>query len=446
MHQLWSRNLVDYDSPIESYTLHPLVREFATTQQREAEAGVFRRYAKYYAQIATDIESLYLQGGDQMLEGLDIFDQERSHIEASWIWAKAQGEDTLLLQFLCIVGHTGLVRYHIRHEYIPRAEETLAAARRLKRRGDECHLLNVLGSAYRSLGDLPTAISYYKKALELLRTVRKQSNEVSVLGNLGNAYLNLGDRKQATKHYKRSLNTARKRQDVRGESAALGQLGLAHAESGEYDHAIALYEQSLTIARQHRYRDYEEEILTGLGTVYLEQGELENARAVCEGALHIIQETGNRRDEGYAYLLLGKITAAEQSEQPEQAEQSPPQAEDHYHTALTIAREIGDKRMEGRVLQANGALALTQQQGAYAQSLLEEALAIAQATGDRRGEAMSSWQLGVLLQQQTPAALEQAVELMQVRVAYEQAIDHPAAADHQQQVAAVRQAAITRGQ
>lgn len=430
MRNLVMRHLIAYEGETESYSMHPLVgRVVANMLSDEEQQALQQRYAKYYAELATEIESLYLKGGDDLLEGLDIFDQERVHIETSWNWAHTHQRDTLLLTFLCIVGHTGLLRYHLSTEYIPQAEQALAAARRLKRRAEECHILNVLGSAHRSLGDLQASIEYYQQALRLVQSVRKQTNEVSILGNLGNAYLALGDVKQAMKHYKRSLNLARKRKDVRGESAALGQIGLAFAEQGKTTSAMEHYEQSLDISRQCRYRDYEAETLTGMGAVSLDMQELEQAVTLCTNALTMCQEMGNRRDEGYALMTLGRAYAA----RSEFAH-----AREHHEAAQAIASEVGDRRLENRILGALGEVELAQVNIAAAIRYLEDAYAIACAIGDRRGRVMSAWFLGLAL---TIAYTDEEVRarayaLMQERIAYEQAIEHPAAQEHLEMVSA----------
>lgn len=57
----------------------------------------------------------------------------------------------------------------------------------------------------------------------------------------------------------------------------------------------------------------------------------------------------------------------------------------------------------------------------------EQALAIAQEIGDRRGEALTSWNLGLEYEDSDPA---RAVELMQSLVNYEREIGHPDAEAH----------------
>jgi tetratricopeptide (TPR) repeat protein len=419
-------NLVTYEPHEERYGLHPVVRAFALAHLGDALPFYRRRYARYYTDIAADVENLYFQGGEQMLEGLALFDCERVHIEAGWAWACEDEDDNVLLNYVCMIGHTGLLRYHVRDEFLPRAEQALKAAQRLKRRGDECHALNVLGSAYRMLGEPQHALDLYQRALSIFRKVKKLGTEGAVLRNMGNAYLGMGEVQQAVKHYRRSLKLAEKVKDVREQSDALGKLGLAYAEQGELQKAIQYYEQSLGLAREFRYRDFEGELLGNLGVAYIELGQPDEAIRLCEQARTIVCDMGNRRDEGYILNFLGMAytVSGDYQHANEVAEQ-----------ALRIAREVGDRRLEGRVLNSLGDNALAQ--GAVDQAIvfLEQALELAQAVHDRHGEVMSSWNLGRALKQQGDGSLAaRSTELMQVRVAYEQAIGHPVAAEHAAQV------------
>jgi len=68
---------------------------------------------------------------------------------------------------------------------------------------------------------------------------------------------------------------------------------------------------------------------------------------------------------------------------------------------------------------------------------LQAALAAAQRRGDRRGEAMGSWNLGLAYEQLGDVA--RAVEAMQLRVDYEREIGHPDAERHAARVEELRQ-------
>jgi tetratricopeptide (TPR) repeat protein len=62
----------------------------------------------------------------------------------------------------------------------------------------------------------------------------------------------------------------------------------------------------------------------------------------------------------------------------------------------------------------------------------EQALAIAREIGDRQGEGIRAWNLGLLYEKDDP---EKAVALMSIYVEYEEEIGHPDAQADAQQVA-----------
>ena len=69
----------------------------------------------------------------------------------------------------------------------------------------------------------------------------------------------------------------------------------------------------------------------------------------------------------------------------------------------------------------------------------EQYLAIAREIGDRRGEAIASWNLGLAYEEESD--LPCAIATMQVCVDYEEEIGHPDAAADAQRVAELRQRA-----
>jgi hypothetical protein len=64
----------------------------------------------------------------------------------------------------------------------------------------------------------------------------------------------------------------------------------------------------------------------------------------------------------------------------------------------------------------------------------QQALAISREIGDRRGEAFTCWNLGLLYEESEPA---RAVELMSICVAYEREIGHPHAEADAERVAEI---------
>jgi tetratricopeptide (TPR) repeat protein len=153
---------------------------------------------------------------------------------------------------------------------------------------------------------------------------------------------------------------------------------------------------------------------------------METAITYLQQALAIAREVGDKRGEGNrlgnlgsAYYRLGKVETAVT----------------HYQEALALAREIGDKNREGNWLGGLAIAYIKLKNLEGAKSHNEEAIIIAKTLGDRKNEAIHSWNLGLLLEEDDPA---QAIALMSRRVAYEEEIGHPKAATHAERVAAIR--------
>jgi tetratricopeptide (TPR) repeat protein len=154
-------------------------------------------------------------------------------------------------------------------------------------------------------------------------------------------------------------------------------------------------------------------LLGKLGILYYSLGEVARAVEYYEDALTIAREIGDRRGEGNrlgnlgnAYRALGEVA----------------RAIEYYEQALAIAREIGDRRGEGNSLGNLGNAYSALGEVSRVIEYYEEALAIAREIGDRRGEAFCCWNLGLLYEDADPA---RAARLMQVCVDYEREIGHP---------------------
>jgi tetratricopeptide (TPR) repeat protein len=237
----------------DRWELHPLLRDFAATRPPVDEAS-HARMARHYVQVARAAENLFLQGGENILRGLELFDLERSHIEAGQAWVAAHAGSNQEAARLCndypnAGAHCLSLRQHPQ-EWIQWLEAALVAARRLEdRRGEEYHLGN-LGNAYFSLGEAQRAIEYYERALTIGREIGDRRGEGKGLGALGTAYAALGEAQRAIEFYDQALAIGREIGDRRGEENWLGNLGNAYRNLGETRRAIEYYEQALDISRE----------------------------------------------------------------------------------------------------------------------------------------------------------------------------------------------------
>ena len=374
------------------YRNHDLSRVFADARLSDTKREAARqRHAAHYANVLEAANESYLQGDEELLRGLRLFDREWGNIQAGQAWAAARSSEDDEAAELCSAypnagAHCLALRQHPR-ERAGWLEVAVAAARRRKDRSGEARHLGNLGSAYAALGETRRAIEYHEGALAIDREIGDRRGECQDLGNLGLDYAALGETRRAIEYYEQTLAIAHEIGERRDEGNTLGNLGNAYAALGETRRAIEHYEQVLAIAR----------------------------------------EMGDRLSEGTSHGSLGLAYAALGETR---------RAIEYYEDALAIDREIGDRRGEGEDLDNLGLAYAALGETRRAIEHHEEALAIAGEIGDRPGEAKASWNLGLLLEQE--GELGRAVDLMQVSANYERSIGHSDAEKHAAYLAALR--------
>ena len=310
-------SMVEWNVESDRYRLHDLAREFAWRQLPAVERDAAQlRHARHYREVGDAADKLYLQGGENVLRGLQLFDRERAHMEAAFDFlasslspapsgGKGWGEGArdfaaLLVALVDAVVYTGQeLRFHPRQR-IQWLEAQRDAARITKHRQAEGNALGNLGLAYADLGEPRKAIEFYEQGLVIDREIGDRRGEGTDLGNLGIVYKNLGEPRKAIEFYEQQLKIVREVGDRRGEGNALGNLGNAYANLGEARKAIELYEQDLAIRHEIGDRRGEGNALGNLGSAYASLGEPRKAIEFYEQQMEIVREIGDRRGEGNA--------------------------------------------------------------------------------------------------------------------------------------------------
>lgn len=388
-------SLIDFIPPISSkegrYHFHDLVRIFADSRLSLDDRIVSQqRHANHYKNVLAIAEGLFLQGGENTIAGLDLFDLESINIKAGHAWAeqyiikqpngmKEIGSE-LALHLTCdypLVGNQLLDSRLDPKEKIRWIESAIVAAQQLKDRGSECIHLNNLGRVYAKLGETHKAIESYKQALDISRLIGDPKRESDALQNLGNAYAKLGEINKVIDSFERALAIAHEIQDRDRESTILVDLGVAYFDLGEICKAIELYEQHLAIIRKTGDRIEECNTLYRIGQAYAALGENLKAFESHEQALKISRAIQYRKGEGInlrslglAYKNFGQIR----------------KAIDFYEQALEISLEIGDRIEEANILNDLGSAYKNLGEIQDAIKHYEDAFDIFHKIGDRKGE------------------------------------------------------------
>ncbi len=227
---LVSRNLVLFDEKEERFRLHDLFRELAREGLTDASEYVAaKRHAGHFLAVAAAAEDRYNEGNEGVLDGLRLFDRERTHIETGQAWAAAHAEDdgeaALLAQdYPLRAAHILDLRRHAR-DRIAWLKTSAQAARQLGNKEQEGLALGNLGNAYSALGETRKAIEYYDQQLGITRETGDRRGEGIVLHNRADEFAKLDRREEAIADARAALAI---REEIEDPNAEKTRQMLAH--------------------------------------------------------------------------------------------------------------------------------------------------------------------------------------------------------------------------
>ncbi|MCY1145420.1 tetratricopeptide repeat protein [Actinoplanes sp. Pm04-4] len=294
--QLRADHLVQPSTP-GRFTLHDLVRVYATTRAHDKDAPAVRRAA------LTRLFDHYMARAADKRTTPAWLDTERSNLIAVAVHAATNGWPA----------------------------HTTRLARTLNR--------------YLRGGYHTEALTLHGHALVAARHTGDRTAQAHALMSVGVAHLRQARAEAAADHLHRALSLFRQLGDRSGEARARTNLGFMDEQSGRLARAGAQYRQALTLARLTGHRRAEVFALYGLGRVDLRSGRFEPAAEHLGQALELCRQLGHRIGEasvldsiGSLNVQLGRVALAA----------------DCHRRSVTIAREIGDQDAEAWMLNSLG--------------------------------------------------------------------------------------------
>jgi tetratricopeptide (TPR) repeat protein len=267
-------------------------------------------------------------------------------------------------------------------------DRSLTIQRALSDRGGEGGTLHNLGYAYESLGNYQQAIIYYEEALLINREVENRNFEANSLGNLGSIYGHFGEYHKAIGYHQESLKIKRDINDRDGEGGSLCNIGLMHSHLGQYTKAIDFYKKALEIQREVGNRQFESNSLGNLGDIYHTLEEYKSSLDFYMQSLELKRAIGDRRGEasnfdglGNVYRSLGKYK----------------KAIDFHQQSIEIKREIRDYHGEGISLGNLGIAYAALGEYQKATDSYQQSLKIKREVGDRDGQGGTLFNMGHVL-------------------------------------------------
>ncbi|MCP4542517.1 MAG: ATP-binding protein [Chloroflexi bacterium] len=304
---------------------HALVHTYAR-KRVPLKAKALRRIASYYTKSTeTEVE--------KGLEGYQQLNTCRPHL-MSVLDQCARNEQWQMAKNLAWAMDEYLEKQGHWTERIKALEIGQRAAQQLQDRPEQATFFGLLGRTYRALGQIPDAINFYDRALDIAREINDRKEEGRWLGHMGSAYRNLGKYKKATELYKQALHIAREVRDREKEGVQLGRLGICYQLQGKPEKAIGEHEEALKIAREIGGHRQESVQLGFLGRAHRALGQIDQAYKSHTNAWRITQAEGHRQEESVQLGCLGLVC---------RVRGQITQARDYHQDALKIAREIGNR-------------------------------------------------------------------------------------------------------
>ncbi|BAZ02076.1 TPR repeat-containing protein [Tolypothrix tenuis PCC 7101] len=242
-------------------------------------------------------------------------------------------------------------------------QQTLGIYRQIKDRQGESTALRKIGTVYDYLGEFKQAITYYKQALDIAEAINDTDSTSRVLSNWGLAYLHLGNTQRTNEYCQKALAVAQESQNYETEALALKCISAFYLTTQSLDKGIDFIGQALEAIRK----------ANGTPNDKLRQRQLEisllNSRSDLYHALGTYKLV-NKDKTGYQLL--------NQSLQDRQQ-------------ALTIAKQIGDTRRQGKALLGMGDTYSIQNQYSKAVETFKQALQLFQSDKNSRSQLRETY-------------------------------------------------------
>ncbi|MDX1349094.1 MAG: tetratricopeptide repeat protein [Putridiphycobacter sp.] len=175
--------------------------------------------------------------------------------------------------------------------------KSLDIAERLGLKENYPVILNNLGNLHQDLYDHDQAIKYFNECVALNKELNKTKSLATNYNNLGSAYRFKGDFEKAIDYYHKSLEIRTEINDEKGLSYTYSNIGTVYQNMLELDTALYYYEKSIVIRRLLKIKKGLAIVLQKAGDLYRKKGDLVKAKQLTAEAYQIASTYG------YAYEI-----------------------------------------------------------------------------------------------------------------------------------------------
>jgi CHAT domain-containing protein len=236
----------------------------------------------------------------------------------------------------------------------------------------EGQALNATGAAYETQDDLPVALEYYQRALEVRERAGDERGMGATLSNMGIAFERQGLFAEAFDHYERSAAISRRLDDSFTLASTLNNLGLAYYRQGDYARALEHYRESTAIFERESNRSALLRTSENMAMLHHAQGDHAQAAEMYLKVLAAHEAAKNTSGVARTLTNLSQLRSTEGRHD---------EAFAHLQRALALRESLDDRSGVAGTLNTLGIA--YEEAGDYARAIeyYERALVIRQALG-----------------------------------------------------------------
>jgi len=236
-------------------------------------------------------------------------------------------------------------------------------------------------------GNPENSLDFLNRALSLAIQLDNQEEKAAILQAIGVAYRLTDKPEEALRNYRESMDIKRQIGDKRGIAVSLNESAQAQVMLGQHAEALASYKQALDIRREIGDKRGIADTLNDLANFYADAAQPDDALKLYKEALQVNRDLGDESDQG---MILNNIGTAYFSKG---------QYEDaltYYQQALQLREKL--KVSDDIAETVRNLAAANTKLGLYDAALSQylKALDLWRTSGDKRGSAMNSYDMGAV--------------------------------------------------
>ena len=239
-------------------------------------------------------------------------------------------------------------------------------------------------------GDYQGSLDPLTRAQALAIQLDHQESKARILQALGIAYKNLGKLDEAASHFQQSLAIKRQIDDRRGQAASLNEIAAIHHVQGRSDEALKSYQQSLEIRRKLGDRRGLGLTLINLGAMQIDRARYGDALGAFKEALQIYRDVGDATNQALCLSNIGNIYLARAEHE---------EARTYLERAVELREKANVPVDLARSLASLADVSVRLGEYDRAEALYLRAIDLWRQADDRRGVAIGSYGMGMLLAQ-----------------------------------------------